>query len=404
MAQGQSLELGAGPTKVVEGSHQRSSTPIVRERKSNADGPKQKNGTTATPEPSEPKNQKDELEAEKKAQEDVSAKKSASLPAAAVVAIWFFSSILFNISAPRLLALLPDAEDMTVLELLVTVLVGSVSLKLRGMRLLPPGGVRAYPAAALLGVIHLFNCRCYVYSLQFIPTALAQTIRATNPLWVVAASLLFLQKTFALPVLLSLAPLVGGFALAVGAEPSGLANPLGLAAAVASVNAQVGTNMLGQRRMLKDGKDSGNAAHAPPHPFELQFRSCLFALIALLPIWLLGGGVGRMANHWNSVSLPIRYEILCMTVLDGVLYYTEQSASFSALQSYRPLTFAVIDTVRRLSIVVIAGFIVQGTVLTLSKAVGIFLVICGGLTFAYATDQEKQKVSMSMEPKTTKMM
>ena len=85
----------------------------------------------------------------------------------------------------------------------------------------------------------------------------------------------------------------------------------------------------------------------------------------------------------------------CSRVLpeDGMLYFIEQSASFTILQSFRPLSFAVIDTLRqdarplsqqrhdersdvccgvslqstrirrRLCIVIVAGFWMQGTVL-----------------------------------------
>ncbi len=155
-----------------------------------------------------------------------------------VVLAWVVTSIAFNVTAPMLLALLPDAEDMTLVELVVTVLFGAANLWRRGDRLLPAGGWMALPTAALLGASHLFNCRTYVYSLKFIPVALAQTIRATNPMWVVLVSTLFGVESFGGGVLLSLVPLVGGFALAVGASSSSL-HTAGLAAAVASVNAQV---------------------------------------------------------------------------------------------------------------------------------------------------------------------
>ncbi|CAE8663216.1 unnamed protein product, partial [Polarella glacialis] len=304
-----------------------------------------------------------------------------------VVVIWFASSIVFNITAAKLLKLMPDAEDMTVIELFVTVLVAALSLSFRGMRLLPAGGLRDWPAASGLGALHLLNCRSFVYSLQFIPTALAQTIRATNPVWVVGISTLLGQR-FGGSVLMSLLPLVGGFALAVGAEPGSLANPQGLAAAICSVNAQVCVNLLGQRRLSEKARGDEKESVAPPHPFELQFMSCLFALFLLLPVWFCTGGADRFLAHWQSSDAGTQQSILLMSALDGFLYFTEQTASFSALQSFQPLTFAVIDTLRRLSIVMVAGFWVQGTVLTANKAIGILLVVGGGLCFAYARDKE----------------
>eukprot|EP00441_Pelagodinium_beii_P045553 CAMPEP_0197624152 /NCGR_PEP_ID=MMETSP1338-20131121/3913_1 /TAXON_ID=43686 ORGANISM="Pelagodinium beii, Strain RCC1491" /NCGR_SAMPLE_ID=MMETSP1338 /ASSEMBLY_ACC=CAM_ASM_000754 /LENGTH=348 /DNA_ID=CAMNT_0043194253 /DNA_START=70 /DNA_END=1116 /DNA_ORIENTATION=+ len=300
------------------------------------------------------------------------------------VIVWFCSSIIFNITAAKLLSILPDAEDMTVLELLVTVVVGAVSLSVRGMRLLPRGGMSAYPGAFCLGTLHLVNCRSFVYSLQFIPTALAQTIRATNPIWVVTITSVVMGRSYSFPVMASLAPLVLGFAMTTGAEPSSLANPRGLVAAIFSVNAQVGVNLLGQKRL------STAVRGEFPHAFELQFTSCLFALAVLLPIWLGTGGAARLAGHWEIADPGARWQILSLTVIDGVLYFVEQNASFAALKGFQPLTFAVIDTLRRLSIVVVAGFCVQGTVVTASKAGGILLVMLGGLWFAYARELENR--------------
>jgi len=288
------------------------------------------------------------------------------------VVLWFGSSIIFNITASMLLRHLPDAEDMTVLELTVVVLSGILTLPPRGLRLLP-GGAAALPGSLAMGGFHLCNCRSFVYCLQFIPTSLAQTIRATNPVWVVAITGVLGQR-YGLPTMCSLIPLVGGFALAVGAEPNGFTRP------------QVAVNLLGKRR-LAQAQDCAEKTK-PPHAFELQFASSLFALVTLLPIWLLGGGLARLGGHIASATDEVRNRILFLAATDGVLYFIEQSASFAALQSFRPLSFAVIDTLRRLCIVIVAGFWMQGTALTVSRLLGVLLVLTGGLWFAYVRDQE----------------
>jgi len=294
------------------------------------------------------------------------------------VVLWFGSSIIFNITASMLLRHLPDAEDMTVLELTVVVLSGILTLPPRGLRLLP-GGAAALPGSLAMGGFHLCNCRSFVYCLQFIPTSLAQTIRATNPVWVVAITGVLGQR-YGLPTMCSLIPLVGGFALAVGAEPNGFTRPQGVLAALVSANAQVAVNLLGKRR-LAQAQDCAEKTK-PPHAFELQFASSLFALVTLLPIWLLGGGLARLGGHIASATDEVRNRILFLAATDGVLYFIEQSASFAALQSFRPLSFAVIDTLRRLCIVIVAGFWMQGTALTVSRLLGVLLVLTGGLWFA----------------------
>eukprot|EP00437_Effrenium_voratum_P033773 CAMPEP_0181472312 /NCGR_PEP_ID=MMETSP1110-20121109/39536_1 /TAXON_ID=174948 /ORGANISM="Symbiodinium sp., Strain CCMP421" /LENGTH=368 /DNA_ID=CAMNT_0023597379 /DNA_START=75 /DNA_END=1179 /DNA_ORIENTATION=- len=308
-----------------------------------------------------------------------------------IVAIWFSSSIVFNVTAQMLLRNLPSAEDMTIIELMVTVLVGALTLPPRGHRLLAKEDGFPLKSSFSLGLLHLFNCRSFVYSLQFIPTSLAQTIRATNPVWVVLLTFA-LGARYGLLVLCSLLPLVGGFALAVGAEPSGF-EPQGILAAVLSVNAQVCVNLLGQRCMARSREGSGRALHA----FEVQFNSCFFALCILVPIWLMGGGASRLLGFLSVVDDQLRNRILVLSLADGFLYFTEQSASFAALNSFRPLNFAVVDTLRRLLIVLVAGFWVQGSALSASSALGVLLVLTGGVWFAYARDREDQRRTLEKQ-------
>lgn len=308
-----------------------------------------------------------------------------------VVAVWVLTSVLFNITSPKLLRLLPDAEDMTLIELVVTVVVGAVNLRLRNLRLFA-GGIDAMPFSMALGSLHLLNCRTFCYSLQFIPVALAQTIRATNPMWVVLISGL-LGRHFGLFVLASLGPLIGGFALAVGTEANRIHSG-GLAGAVCSVNAQVCVNLLSKEVMNKEEVSSEDTPETSEiHAFEIQFQSCLFALVTLTPIWILYGGPWRLASHWAKTDSDAKWAIVLFSSFDGVLYFAEQAASFTALGHFRPLSFAVIDTVRRLSIVMVAGYWVQGTPLTAAKALGVALVLAGGLCYADAKDRdERQKL------------
>lgn len=54
---------------------------------------------------------------------------------------------------------------------------------------------------------------------------------------------------------------------------------------------------------------------------------------------------------------------LKLVVVNGAMYYAEQVMQFTAISAYSSLTYSVIDTTRRLAIVVVAGFILQGIVL-----------------------------------------
>lgn len=65
-----------------------------------------------------------------------------------------------------------------------------------------------------------------------------------------------------------------------------------------------------------------------------------------------------------------------MVVADGVAYHAANVGTFTSIDTFDSLTFAIIDTLRRL-LVVCSGFVYQGNPCTTQNMVGITLVIFG---------------------------
>ena len=69
-------------------------------------------------------------------------------------------------------------------------------------------------------------------------------------------------------------------------------------------------------------------------------------------------------------------ELVGMVVADGLAYHAANVGTFTSIDTFNSLTFAIIDTLRRL-LVVCSGFVYQGNPCTIQNMVGIVLVIFG---------------------------
>ena len=132
----------------------------------------------------------------------------------------------------------------------------------------------------------------------------------------------------------------------------------------------------------------------------MQFhdRSGSFAL--LLPLWAAGGGAPRLAAGFAAPG-GTGAALLRILVADGVLYHLANVGTFRSISLFEPLTFSVIDTVRRLCVVV-SGFVYQGNPCSWVNVAGIALVFSGAGWYARiksaAAMAEKAKAKKKKKP------
>ena len=299
-----------------------------------------------------------------------------------ILVAWFSSSAFFNDATPRLMRTLESVAginvDVTALELGITILIAAGKLMVQNERPLPPPSLVG--RVMCVGTSHLVGCRLFIWGLQYIPVSIAQTIRAANPVVTVAMSVLILREPLpSLAVLAALGMLIAGFALAV-LDGSGNAVDLsGVAAAVGSVCCLTLTNTFSKRLL----SPAASAPGTPPvSSGELQCWICIAAFAALAPYWLWSGGLGRLHTAFSGAASA---ELGRLCALDGVLYFTEQTLQFAAISRLSPLTLAVLDTTRRLFIVVVAGFVLQGDPVTAARVGGALVVYAGAAAYAWTT-------------------
>ena len=65
----------------------------------------------------------------------------------------------------------------------------------------------------------------------------------------------------------------------------------------------------------------------------------------------MDGGIERV------VAASQNMDFIHLVVLNGAMYYAEQVMQFKAVEQYTSLTYGVIDTARRLCIVVFTGYV-----------------------------------------------
>lgn len=305
-----------------------------------------------------------------------------------VLAVWFVGSAIFNDTTPRLMNALQknggENIDVSMIEFVISIIIGCISLAFQGQRPFP--SAQLIKTSLFIGLLHSASCRLFIFGLQYIPVSLAQTIRASNPL----ITLIFSTAIFGLPLpkvssLLSLIPLLAGFGLAIVADMT--VEPIGIFASVGSVCCLVLVNGF-SKRVLEDKKIN----HIRPTELELQCWTLQGAFLLLCPQWFYTAGHERLRNIVNAQNAEIESsKVLVLCLWNGILFFTEQIAQFFAISMLSPLSLAVTDTTRRLFIVIVSGFVLQGNTPNFSNVVGALLVYIGAALYALSISQTTQK-------------
>ena len=312
------------------------------------------------------------------------ASSSSDVANVALLAVWFGTSIYFNYLTPEFNKYLSAKTDITMVVLLSAAAYGVVLLSLGGLPLLPPRKL-ARPMA-LVGFCHLWACKLFIMAVcgeGALPVSLAQTIRAANPFFVVVVSFALSGTRYPPRVLLSLVPLVAGFAMTTLAEVDFHLHSF--LCAVGSVTILVIMSII-SKSAFSAGAGTDDA---PPHWAQVQLWSVAIAALFLAPTWVWEGGPTRVTSALANDDLGTAFQALI--ALNGAMYYAEQVMQFKAIECYATLTYGVIDTVRRLGIVVVTGYVMRGETFTTNKSIGVAVVCFGAIYYNSVKDEEAGK-------------
>ena len=293
-------------------------------------------------------------------------------PASTDVVAWYAASLGNNYATPALLDLLGSPLTLNVVEQATMSLIALAVLPARRVPL-PTGKVMKRAGAlpiVLMGMANALTCRLFMVSLQHLDVSLCHTIRACNPCLAAGIGLLQGQR-FSARRLCSLPLMLSGFAIAVTAQPS--CSAVGVAAAIGSLLAlsvlQHLTHHLTSDRRL--------------HEMQTQMLQCSLCFALLLP-GLFDGGKGRTLRKVVVSSPRFRW----LSLLNGASDYVENVAATAACASCDPLTFSVIDMIRRLGVIVVCGMGARHNPAGLANVGGVLLVMVGALLYSVSDSSD----------------
>jgi len=204
--------------------------------------------------------------------------------------------------------------------------------------------------------------------------AFTNVVKTLEPLFTCLFSAIFLKQVFALPVYLSLLPVIAGVAVASANEVSFSA--ISLISGLLSNVCFALRAITAKRLMTKPVGENMNAQN-------LYAVLTVISLAAILPFALAVEGraivPGTLATI-EAVGLP---RFLRMLLLAGVSHYTYNECAFLALSSIHPVTHAVANTIKRIAVIVVSVLYFQNP-LTPTGAIGSAIAIVGVMLYSLA--------------------
>jgi drug/metabolite transporter (DMT)-like permease len=320
-----------------------------------------------------------------------------------IIASWYTASLANNFATPALLDLLDNSPiTLNILEQTAMIFVALIVLPANQIELIPTketikkvGGI--IPILAM-GLANAITARLFMISLQHLPLSLCHTIRACSPC--VAAGIgLVRGKRFSPKQLSSLPIIVAGFSLAVSAvQPSSDGSnsnsiKVGVYAAIGSLLAMSALQHI-SKVVLERGM----------HEMQCQFLQCTLCLFFLVGSnynnnyqcfctvrdlamnnnkYHNGGGVVGGGGGGGAISIgqQQQQQFCFLTLLNGAGDYIENVSATKACAIFDELTFSVFDTLRRLSVILICGFLVRKNPAHFSNISGTVLVLVGALLY-----------------------
>ncbi len=185
---------------------------------------------------------------------------------------WYTASVGNNYATPTLLQCLHGRPlPLNVLEQATMMFIGIASCQGAGVPLPGPSVLRKAPLTLVaMCICNTLTCYLFMLSLSLLPLSLCQTIRAATPAGAVLFGLAN-GRWYSLEQYASLLPILGGFALAVGAQ--GSSSIPGVAAAIVSLLALNGVQACSRQCSLRG-----------MHDVQVQLLQCASCFLLLAPV------------------------------------------------------------------------------------------------------------------------
>ncbi|CAA7397576.1 unnamed protein product [Spirodela intermedia] len=265
--------------------------------------------------------------------------------------LWYLFNIYFNIFNKQVLKVYPYPITITAIQFAVGT---TFVLFMWTTSLLKKPKISSSQVVAILplAIVHTMGNLFTNMSLGKVAVSFTHTIKAMEPFFSVILSAMFLGETPSLLVVLSLAPIVGGVALASLTEVS--FNWAGFWSAMASNVTFQSRNVLSKKFMVKKEESLDNIS--------------LFSIITILscfllaPVALFVEGVKFTPAYLQSAGLNVN-EIYVRSLVASLCFHAYQQVSYMILSKVTPVTHSVGNCVKRVVVIVTSVIALAGVFL-----------------------------------------
>jgi len=287
-------------------------------------------------------------------------------------ATWWALNVVFNIYNKKVLNAYPFPWLTSTLSLLAG---SSIMLISWALRIVPAPDVDAdfWKGLAPVALAHTIGHVAATVSMSKVAVSFTHIIKSAEPAFSVIIQTLLGEK-FAMPVYLSLLPIIGGCGLAAATELN--FNMTGFVGAMVSNIAFVFRNIFSKKGMTT-GKSVGG----------MNYYACLsmLSLLFLTPFAFAVEGPSQWVAGWEVAKQNVGPQIFWWVVAQSVFYHLYNQVSYMSLNEISPLTFSIGNTMKRVTVIV-SSIIIFHTQVRPINAVGAAIAIIG--TFLYS--QAKQ--------------
>ena len=200
------------------------------------------------------------------------------------------------------------------------------------------------------------------------------------PFFTVVMSRVMIGDKHSWKVYLSLLPIVTGVAIATVTEVS--FDLLGLSSALMATAGFSIMNIF-SKKVLKETE---------VHHLRLLCTLGRIACLMFLPVWLLVDCRQVIADLTNDNTMSSN--VLFLLVIDGILHWLQNIVAFTILKMVAPLTYAVANVTKRISIISVSLILLKNHV-TSSNVCGMLMAI-GGVFYYNKVKYEENKIKTTL--------
>ena len=301
-------------------------------------------------------------------------------------ACWYGFNIVFNIYNKQILKTFPYPVSVTLIELGV----GSAlicAMWASGAKKPPTLTKEMLKPIAPLAVIHAVGNLLTNVSLGKVAVSFTHTIKAMEPFFSVLLSALFLGDIPSLAVVGALVPVVGGVALASMTEVS---------FCWAGFLAAMGSNITFQSRNVLSKKMMGlSSIKGAIDNINLFSVITMLSCLVCLPIAVSMEGVKFTPAAISAVGVSFQ-DLSQRLLIAGFCFQMYQQISYMILSRVSPVTHAVGNCMKRVTVIVVTLLYFKNPVSPLNMA-GTALALSGVFLYSRAKRAEGEKKKQAQE-------